>query len=214
MAQNTKHLGKWRQEGTELRARLGYIIRLCFNNNAEEEELDGSEECLTNLWYMPIPRSMPQVSLDSFQNSGLVWNVLSTPALKTYQASAVANVGKTICLLCCSAPFGSCFLCFIWTCTEFLLLASNNSFLLFSCPSESSSFQAGNADLDVLIVMTSLWSIENFMCKHTQLYDNSLYMAITDNTVRKLTDAKHFTLIKARDTDVASIVPVDDQKQN
>lgn len=52
------------------------------------------------------------------------------------------------------------------------------------------------------------------MCKHTQLCDNSLYMVITDNTVGKLTDAKHFTLIKARDTDVASIIPVDDQKQN
>lgn len=51
------------------------------------------------------------------------------------------------------------------------------------------------------------------MCKHTQLYDNPLYMVITDNTVGKLTDAKHITLKKARDTDVASIVPVDDQKQ-
>lgn len=77
-----------------MKARLGYIIKLCFNNNAKEEGLDGREECLTNLRYMPIPRSIPQVSLDSFQNSGLVRNFLSTPALKTYQASTVANVGN------------------------------------------------------------------------------------------------------------------------
>lgn len=90
----TKHSGKWRQEDTELKARLGCIIKLGFNNNAKEEELDGREECLTNLCYMSIPRSIPQVSLDSFQNSGLVRNFLSTPALTTYQASAVANVDK------------------------------------------------------------------------------------------------------------------------